>query len=204
MRYHGSYPARSDFATWKASFDSNFKPYQLGYSFEAGPSTSAAGGYFAKKLMALGRRSGELPYVMPDRKTVYLTDDGGNVYLSRFVASTKDDLSAGELFCAKATQTSAANGGSFTLEWISMGVATEAEIRAASTTKAFTDLFEEATPSSTSAPAACPTGFKAVHGSAGLECLKVKVGMEKLASRFESRRYAGYLGCTTEIGRAHV
>lgn len=197
MRYHGSYPTTADFATWKAAFDSNFKPYQLGYPFEAGPS-SASAGYFATKRMAMGRRSGELPYVMPDKKTVYLTDDGGNVYLSMFVADIAEDLSAGELFCAKVTQTSAEKGGTFTVEWKSMGGATEAEIRTASTTTAFADLFEEATPTSTNFPAACPEGFKTVHGSAGLECLKLKTGMEKLASRFESRRYASYLGCTTE------
>ena len=33
----------------------------------------------------------------------------------------------------------------------------------------------------------------------GCECLKVKDGMEKLAGVFEKRRYAGYLGCTTEF-----
>ena len=125
---------------------------------------------------------------MPDRKTVYLTDDGGNVYLNMFVESVANDLSAGEPFCAKATQTSATDGGSSTLEWMTMGIATEAEIRAASKTTTFADLFREATPTSNAVPAVCPTGFKAVHGSVGLECLKLKTRKEKQASRFESRR----------------
>mmetsp|Transcript_107098 Transcript_107098/g.313199 ORF Transcript_107098/g.313199 Transcript_107098/m.313199 type:complete len:675 (+) Transcript_107098:128-2152(+) len=194
MRYHNVYP-EGDFSTWKTSFDANFHPYQLGYSFEAGPD---AGSYFATKRMAMGRRSGELPFVMPDRRTVYLTDDGSNVFLSIFYADAADDLSAGELFCARMTQTSATNGGAFSIEWISMGNAQESSLRSASTTTTFADLFDEADPISSGFPAVCPDTFTAVHGSAGLECLKVKAGQETLASRFESRRYAGLLGCTTE------
>ncbi len=32
----------------------------------------------ATKWMTLGRRQNELAYVMPDRRTVFLTDDGAN------------------------------------------------------------------------------------------------------------------------------
>lgn len=198
MRYHGSYPSSTNQSGWIASFNANFFPYQLGYCFELAPDASSANGYRAEKRMAMGRRSGELPFVLPDLKTVYMTDDGGNTYLSMFVTTKAGDLTAGELFCAKATQTSAVNGGSFTIEWISMGVASEAPLRAASTTTSFADLFEVATPTKTTFPAECPTDFKPVHGSAGLECLKLKAGQETLASRFESRRYASYMGCTTE------
>lgn len=48
---------------------------------------NADGSYKAEKLYALGRQSWELPYVMPDNKTVYGTDDGDNTMFTRFVVS---------------------------------------------------------------------------------------------------------------------
>ena len=50
-----------------------------------------------------------------------MTDDGTNDMLSMFVADTPGDLSAGELFAAKLNQDSAENGGTFTIEWVSLG-----------------------------------------------------------------------------------
>ena len=52
---------------------------------------------------------------MPDRKTVYTTDDGANVGFFQFRADRAGDLSSGSLWAAKMTQLSAANGGSFTM-----------------------------------------------------------------------------------------
>merc|ERR1712226_460871 len=47
-----------------------------------------------------------------------------------------------------------------------------------------------------------PAGFKSINaGGVGHECLKVKAGKEKLASRLETRRYAAMLGCTAEFSR---
>ena len=37
------------------------------------------GSYITQKHYTLGRMAVELAYVMPDRKTVYITDDGTNV-----------------------------------------------------------------------------------------------------------------------------
>lgn len=61
-------------------------------------------------LCIAGRMAIELPYVMPDKKTVYITDDGTNTMLGMFVASEAGDLSCGSLYAAKFTQTDAANG----------------------------------------------------------------------------------------------
>ena len=36
-------------------------------------------------------------------------------------------------------------------------------------------------------------------GLHGAECLRLKPGMEQIASRFETRRYLAYLGGTTEF-----
>ena len=192
------------------------------------------------KRYAMGRRSNELGYVMPDNKTVYMTDDGTNDMLSMFVADTPGDLSAGELFAAKLNQDSAENGGTFTIEWVSLGRATDDEIIPLTTSLTFSDIFEVAEPVkgdltteaadassgvrrrsllqpkswelAHAAPEAeetgiymtvtCPEGFTSVNtGDSGLECLKLKEGMEVAASRLETRRYGGMLGATTEFSK---
>lgn len=66
-------------------------------------------------------------YVMPDLKTVYLSDDaygsGGGLYMFR--ADTKADFTSGTLYAAKLNQTSPAGGDAatshFTISWIKLG-----------------------------------------------------------------------------------
>jgi hypothetical protein len=62
------------------------------------------------KHMAMGRLAIELPYVMPDQKTVYITDDGTNVMLGMYKMTKKGDLSCGSLYGAKFNQTSSVGG----------------------------------------------------------------------------------------------
>jgi hypothetical protein len=153
------------------------------------------------KHYALGRVAHELGYTMPDKKTVYMSDDGVNGLLMRFVADTAGDLSSGELFAAKWVQTSADNGGAADLQWISLGKASDAEVKTYLDSKlTFADMFDAETANT---DGTCPTtGFKSVNtGSGGLECLKLKTGMEKAASRLETRRYAALLGATTEFNK---
>eukprot|EP00931_Biecheleriopsis_adriatica_P075871 TRINITY_DN49644_c0_g1_i1.p1 TRINITY_DN49644_c0_g1~~TRINITY_DN49644_c0_g1_i1.p1 ORF type:complete len:668 (+),score=72.96 TRINITY_DN49644_c0_g1_i1:1-2004(+) len=197
LRYHGIYLDQTwNTSAYKQAVKDHFNPYHLGWPFEAGPANDS---YFARKLMALGRRSGEVPFVMPDKRTVYLTDDGPNTYISAFYADSASDLSSGRLYCAKAKQVSSVNGGSFELEWIDMGHTTAREIEEfVNRRPLFSDLFDEAPPLSKGFPAACPAGFNVSHESTGLQCLRVKEGMETFVSRLESRRYASMLGCTTE------
>lgn len=63
------------------------KPYRYGFAIEAKVTKADLGaGTFASnvsiaKHYSMGRMALELPYVMPDRKTVYLTDDGAMVGL---------------------------------------------------------------------------------------------------------------------------
>jgi len=45
----------------------------------------------------MGRFSHENVAIMADQKTVYQSDDGGNVVFFKFVATTAGDLSAGTL-----------------------------------------------------------------------------------------------------------
>ncbi|MEL6344534.1 MAG: alkaline phosphatase PhoX [Myxococcota bacterium] len=180
-------------------------PYYHGYVPELWI-TDANGTVASTKHYAMGRVAHELAYVMPDCKTVYLSDDGTNTGLYLFVADATDApcaagapdaLSTGTLYAAQWQQKSADNGGAADLAWISLGHATDAEVKAAIDARpAFTDLFEVAPPSESKR---CPEGFTSVNTSAGHECLNVKPGQETVASRLETRRYAAMLGATTEF-----
>jgi hypothetical protein len=80
----------------------------------------------------MGRVALELAYVMPDRRTAYLTDDGTNVGLYLFVADRPGDLSAGALYAAcwdqRPEPEGSAAGGTADLAWIDLGRATQAEV----------------------------------------------------------------------------
>lgn len=48
---------------------------------------------------------------MPDKRTVYIMDDGTNKILTVFVADKAGDLSAGNMYTIKFTQVSSVDGG---------------------------------------------------------------------------------------------
>lgn len=114
-----------------------FNPYKYGWAWEAKIITGQPFRSTTEvvKHYAMGRLSYKESYVMPDRKTVYSTDTvaNGGIF-TKFVASAVDDLSQGELFCAKLTQLTPdnrpAHNSKFTIEWRSMGSATDDEIKA--------------------------------------------------------------------------
>lgn len=159
-----------------------------------------------EKHYALGRLSNELAHVMPDGRTVYKGDDGRDTMFAMFVADRRGDLSSGTLYGAKLMQLDGANGGAFNVRWIRLGHGSDAEIKAlVEGGIKFSDIFEVASKASYAAnPSAFP-GFRPVYtytGSGGvtqLEYLKVKPGMEKAAAFLETRRYAAYMGATTEF-----
>lgn len=78
------------------------KPYKYGFVYEA--KVHYDGSTTNVKHYPMGRVAVELGYVMPDRRTVYITDDGTNVGFFKFVADKMDDLSAGTLYAGKFTQ----------------------------------------------------------------------------------------------------
>jgi hypothetical protein len=189
-----------DAAEWD-TFKTKFSPYFHGFATEV--SLDANGTPTLKKHYAMGRHSMELAYVMPDRKTVLLTSDGSGEGLHMFVADTAGDLSAGRLFAMRIYQTSPRGEllrGD--LEWIDLGHATHADIHAllhpapGQARVTFGDIFAVG---AKDASGACDTagGFKLVAG----DCLKVKDGMEKAASRLETRRYAMLKGATLEMNK---
>ena len=179
-------------------------PYYYGWTPEV--SIDKDGKAVYSKHYSMGRMSHELSYVMPDRKTVYMSDDGTNVGLFMYVADKAEDLSEGTLYAAKWKQTSDANGGGADLSWIKLGSATDAQIKAildpddnieTNDAPLFSDIFESEAGDAENGT--CSAGFSAVNTSAGFECLKLKDGQEVAAAFLETRRYAAMLGATTEF-----
>jgi secreted PhoX family phosphatase len=167
-------------------------PYFYGWNIEIKVNEDAT--TELSKHYAMGRMAFELSYVMPDEKTVYMTDDGTDVGFFMFLADTAGDLSAGTMYAAKWEQTSGDNGGAAQISWVNMGHATDGEISDyvhgtnGQTELAFTDIFD-----------VDGTGCSTVSAGGKTECLSVRTGMEKAASRLESRRYAALQGASTEL-----
>lgn len=176
------------------------KAYAYGFPVEVSVDDED-GNYTVSKHYSMGRFAHELSYVMPDQKTVYQSDDGTNVGLFMYVADTATDLSAGTLYAAKWNQTSTAGSSDLvdaSMSWVQLGHATDAEIKTLIDGGiAFGDIFSTEAPSGSSCPDA---DYHAVNANGkGLECLKLNDGMERAAAFLESRRYASYLGATTEF-----
>jgi secreted PhoX family phosphatase len=176
------------------------KPNPYFYGFPVEVSVDASGQASVVKHYSLGRFARELSYVLPDRKTVYQADDGTNVGFYLYVADTAGVLSAGSLYALKWQQTSPAGAselGSANISWIKLGHATDTEISALiNSGVTFADLFDSAT----ATDGVCPQGFRSISANGvGQECLALKTGREQAAAFLESRRYAGYLGATTEL-----
>lgn len=110
-------------------------PYDYGYIVEIGTNNTATAASVANvevtKHFTLGRFSHENSVVMPDMRTVFLSDDGTGVILFKFVADTANDLSAGTLYAAKVTQTAGVKDpaeAGFAIEWIELGHGTNSEL----------------------------------------------------------------------------
>jgi len=173
------------------------KPYRYGYPVEI--EVKIGGTYSVTKHYAMGRHSLELAYVMPDQKTVYMSQDGNRVGFFMFVADRAGDLSAGTLHAAIWRQESAENGGRARLDWVGLGHATDDQISTLIDNGIqFSDIFETAEMSDRGQ---CPVGFEGINTENGPECLRLRAGMEAAASRLEPLRRAAMLGATTEFQR---
>jgi hypothetical protein len=114
------------FGLFDSSGDTMLSPYHWGYIPEV--TVNPDGTASVVKHYSMGRRSYEIAQVMPDQRTVLFGNDSAHGCLFMYIADVAQDLSAGKLYAAKLTQTSASNGGSFTVEWILLGHATDAEV----------------------------------------------------------------------------
>jgi secreted PhoX family phosphatase len=191
-----------------------FTPYNYGYNIEVGVDNNG-NPYIVNNLKhyVFGKYTPEMAVVMPDNKTVYLTDDGSYVGLYMFVADKEKDLSVGTLYMAKWVQVSADNGGRAKLEWIKLGSGKDSEIKAIIDKRPnLSDIFD------VQDPANCPQdqGYKLVYPYAGKMCLRLRDGtngstisskftnadeVKKAAAFLESRKYGAYLGATSEFNK---
>lgn len=105
-------------------------PYRYGYIVEI---TDPAGTATPVKHYTLGRFSHENSVVMPDMRTVYLSDDGTDVVFYKFVADRAGDLSSGTLYAAKMMQMADAGApagdAAFQISWIELAHGTDADIQ---------------------------------------------------------------------------
>ncbi len=184
-------------------------PYDYGLTPEV--TVSADGRTRVVKHRALGRQSREKAQVMPDLRTVFQGDDGTYNVLTMFVADRAKDLSAGTLYAAKWQQTSDQNGGTATLSWLRLGHGSDRAIARQAKRLRFADIFVTApvvvnkdAQGKLLGYAPPPAGFKQIisgHNNVNVENLQLKPGMEQAAAFLETRRYAAYLGATTEFDK---
>ena len=124
FRYHTDQTRLADYLGYYPN------PYDYGYIIEL--ENAASGEPDLTRHYTMGRFSHENANVMPDEKTVYLTDDGYETVLFKFVAETAGDLSAGTLYAAHVEQdggTDSATTG-FDVDWIELASSSSQEIQA--------------------------------------------------------------------------
>ncbi|MCX8087511.1 MAG: PhoX family protein [Rhodocyclaceae bacterium] len=169
-------------------------PYHYGYATEV--AVKPGGRYEVTKHYEMGRGTWELAQFANDGKTAFLGDDGTYAGFFMFVGNRANDPKAGgTLYAAKWQQTSpdGSDGGTADIRWVRLGSATHDEIKALIDRGiTINDIFEI---SLTEKPGFVPTRA----GSAETVWLKLKPGMETAAAFLETRRYAAYLGATTEF-----
>ena len=161
-------------------------PYHYGHMPEITVNPDGTGS--CKKHYCMGRISHELVQVMPDERTALMGDDATNGGLFMFVADKARDLSSGTLYVAKWLQKTVENGGSADLQWIRLGKATSAEIKALADSLKATDIMDLRTAD----PA--DTTFTKIAFNGRSNWIRIKPGMEQAAAFLETHRYAGFAG----------
>lgn len=183
---------------WKNTKTAN--PYHYGWIPEV--TVNKDGTNSVVKHYAMGRGTWEQAKIMGDERTAYFGDDGAYGLMAMFVADKAKDLSAGTIYAAKWNQTSDKDGGAADLTWYKLGHGTDAEIKTIiDSGVTFDKIWDAVTPTKDAAGNnTCAAGYMRIRaGSSSDECLKLKSGMEKAAAFLETRRYATYLGATTEF-----
>lgn len=165
------------------------------------------------KHYVFGKYTPENALVLPDNRTVYITDDGSYVGFYMFVADKEKDLSAGTLYMAKWEQMSADNGGKANLKWVKLGSGKDSEIKAIiDKGMSLSNIFDIGEPNN------CPAGYKLVYPYAGKMCLRLRDGtngstisgkftnaeVKKAAAFLETRKYGAYLGATAEFNKEEM
>lgn len=169
-------------------------PYQYGYPVEV--AVKEDGTYGVTKHYEMGRATWELARFSADGRTAIYGDDGSYAGLFMFVGDQQNNPKAGgTIYAAKWNQTSpdGADGPSADITWVKLGHGTYDEIKAIiDSGVTINDIFDF---SFDAKPGYTPTRA----GSSQTIWLKLKPGMEKAAAFLETRRYAAYMGATTEF-----
>ncbi|KTG30491.1 PhoX family protein [Haloferax profundi] len=105
-------------------------PYRYGYIVEI--TDPKADSPTPVKHFSMGRFAHENAVVMPDERTVYLTDDEVATAFFKFIADEPGDLSAGTLFAAAVTQDDSRDVATtgFDIEWVRLAHGTNDQIEA--------------------------------------------------------------------------
>ncbi|KZN34045.1 cell surface protein [Pseudoalteromonas luteoviolacea S2607] len=104
-------------------------PYRYGYIAEVKSPLSDTP--TVEKHYTIGRYEHENAVVMPDRRTVYSSQDDTGGVLFKFVADNAEDLSSGTLYGAKLTQDKGLSDPAvtgFDVEWVEIATGTNAAI----------------------------------------------------------------------------
>lgn len=131
VNYTSGYPSSTDIDLLTDYLAGEFpNPYNYGYIVEITNAKSAKP--TPVKHFTMGRSAHENPSIMPDNKTVYLTDDGSAKGFYKFVADNANDMSSGTLYAAKLTQdqsvTDSAKAG-FDIAWIKLASSNNTDIK---------------------------------------------------------------------------
>ena len=164
-------------------------PYHYGHMPEVTVNPDGTGSI--KKHYCMGRISHELVQVMPDERTVLMGDDATNAGVFMFIADSVRDLSAGVLYVAKWTQTSAVggpNGGAGTLKWIKLGHASSVEIKALADVLSASNIVDVKTADPADA------SYTRIGFGGKSNWVKFVPGQEKAAAFLETHRYAAFKG----------
>ena len=191
----------------KAMSDLYFEGKQQAKAYDYGYITEVAvkdnGKTTVTKHYAMGHGTWEMAKVMSDERTAFFGDDGAQVGLYMYVGDKAKDLDNGTLYAAIWSQTNedgARDGGQAKLSWIKLGHASSEEVAQWKEKLTFNDIFEAYAPAEFDPKK--HEGFKAVKaGHSEIEYLKLKPNMERAAAFLETRRYAAYLGATTEFNK---
>ncbi len=184
----------------KNAYNGNiFSPYNYGYIVEVQPQKD--GSTKSAKHYVTGKYTPELAVMMPDSKTIYMSDDGTAKSFWKFVSDSKINKFnsdwEGTLYAAKVNQVSADNGGTFNLSWVELGHAKDSEVKSMIDSKMkLTNIFSIAKPNKNGN---CESGYTSIYEDSTFECLKLVLGQEKAAAFLESRKYAAYKGASTEF-----
>jgi len=162
-------------------------PYDYGHLPEVTVNPDGTG--TIKKHYNLGRYSRELVQVMPDQRTILGGDDYTNGGLFMFVADKAGDLAAGGTLYVAQYTTPLTETTTGKLQWIKLGHANHAEIKAmVDGGIKGTDIMD----STLTDPA--DASYKKIVLNKKTAWVRVKAGQEKAAAFLETHRYAAMKG----------